>query len=79
MQMAECPNIGLVFPLDEKQIFFLPAGCSSIQVITKRTYIGTLHTWEVFNKEGLAWCRAQHGGPVVADIFIQWLQLCMAL
>ena len=46
--MAEFPVIGLFSPLDEKQIFFPPTGCSSIQVTMKRTYGGTLHTQEVF-------------------------------
>lgn len=80
--MAEFPVIGLFSPLDEKQIFFSPTGCSSIQVTMKRTYGCTLYTREVFKREGLAWCEAQCGGHGMADIFAQWLPsslLCMAL
>lgn len=69
-QMAKSPVIGLLSPLNEKHIFFFPTSCSSIQVITKRTYEGGSHTWQVFEGEGPARRGASRGGHRVADAFV---------
>lgn len=81
MQMAEFPVIGLFSPLDEKQIFFPLNWLQLHSSYYEKNLWRTLYTWEVFKREGLAWCKAQCGGYRMADIFAQWFPsslLCMA-